>query len=44
MCVSGIMIRWRTVPRYGVQQKDGQKDGWTDEQTEKVTYRGGCLT
>ena len=26
--------------RYGVRQKDG----WTDKQKEKVTYRGGCPT
>ena len=30
--------------RYGVRRTGGQTNRRTDEQTEKVTYRGGCPT
>ena len=39
ICVPKIMIRWFTVPDIWCAM-----DGWTDGQTEKVTYRGGCPT
>ena len=25
-------------------QMNGRTDGWMDRRTEKLTYRGGCLT
>ena len=37
--VPKIMIRWCTVSEIWCTT-----DGWTDRQTEKVTYRGECLT
>ena len=37
ICVPKIMIRWYTVPEIWCTT-----DKWTDGQTQKVTYRGGC--
>ena len=39
ICVPKIMIRRCTVPEIWCA-----RDWWTDRQTEKVTYRGGCPT
>ena len=37
-CIPKIMIRWCTIPEICCAQ---WKDGWTDRQTEEVTYRAG---
>ena len=39
ICVPKIMIRWCMVPEIWCAM-----ERWTDGQTEKVTYRGGCPT
>ena len=49
ICVPKIMIRWCMVPAIwctvdGWTDRFRWMDRWTDRQTKKVTYRGGCPT